>query len=129
MTKDRTSDFKPRGWHTITPRLVVPDARDLVRFVKDAFGATGDYQADMPAILLIGDSRIMISDAGVRHTATAFLYVYVANTDEVHRRAVQSGARSLEEPIDVPYGDRRAMIEDRWGNTWQIATRLKGGQE
>jgi PhnB protein len=123
------SDFKPHGWHTITPRLVVPDARDLVRFVKDVFGATGDYQADMPAILLIGDSRIMISDAGVRHATTAFLYVYVADTDEVHRRAVQSGARSLEEPIDVPYGDRRAMIEDRWENTWQIATRLKRGQE
>jgi uncharacterized glyoxalase superfamily protein PhnB len=23
----------------------------------------------------------------------------------------------------MPYGDRRAMVEDAWGNTWQIATR------
>ena len=22
----------------------------------------------------------------------------------------------------TPYGDRRCMIEDAWGNTWQIAT-------
>jgi uncharacterized glyoxalase superfamily protein PhnB len=22
----------------------------------------------------------------------------------------------------MPYGDRRAMVEDRWGNRWQIAT-------
>jgi len=28
----------------------------------------------------------------------------------------------LEEPSDMPYGDRRGMVEDRWGNVWQIAT-------
>jgi uncharacterized glyoxalase superfamily protein PhnB len=22
----------------------------------------------------------------------------------------------------MPYGDRRAMVEDKWGNVWQIAT-------
>jgi len=35
---------------------------------------------------------------------------------------VAAGARSLEEPVDTPYGDRRAMVEDSWGNVWQIAT-------
>jgi PhnB protein len=62
----------------------------------------------------------------VRHPTTSFLYVYVPDTDEIYRRALQAGARSLEEPSDMPYGDRRAMVEDRWGNTWQIAT-YKGG--
>jgi PhnB protein len=28
----------------------------------------------------------------------------------------------LEDPRDMPYGDRRAMIGDPSGNTWQIAT-------
>ena len=41
---------------------------------------------------------------------------------EALRRALQAGARSLEEPSDTPYGDRRGMIKDEWGNTWQIAT-------
>jgi len=36
----------------------------------------------------------------------------------------EAGAQSIESPLNTPYGDRRAMIEDRWGNTWQIATRL-----
>lgn len=36
--------------------------------------------------------------------------------------ALNAGARSLEEPSDMPYGDRRCMVEDKWGNTWQIAT-------
>ena len=29
---------------------------------------------------------------------------------------------TLEAPREMPYGDRRAMVRDRWGNTWQIAT-------
>jgi uncharacterized glyoxalase superfamily protein PhnB len=67
----------------------------------------------------------MISDAGVRDPMGAFLYVYVEDSDMVYRRAVEAGARTLEEPVDTPYGDRRCMVEDEWGNTWQIATPMK----
>ena len=68
--------------------------------------------------------RIFVEDVSdVRPTPfPAFLYVYVDDADATYRRAVAAGARSLEAPIDTPYGDRRAMVEDRWGNTWQIAT-------
>ena len=118
------SRFTPDGWHTVTPRIVARDARSLVAFVERVFGATGDYRPDAPAVLRIGDSMVMISDAGVRPPSPAFLYVYVEDADETYRRAVEAGARSLEPPSDVPYGDRRAMIEDAWGNTWQIATHL-----
>jgi uncharacterized glyoxalase superfamily protein PhnB len=123
-TSDR-SRFTPRGWHTVTPRIVAHEARELVEFVRRVFGARGEYRPDAPAVPRIGDSRIMISDAGTRGPAPTFLYVYVADTDETFRRAVEAGARSLEKPSDLPYGDRRAMVEDRWGNTWQIATHLR----
>jgi len=66
----------------------------------------------------------MISDAGMRQPAPAFLYVYVENADETYRRAIEAGARTLEKPWDLPYGDRRAMMADKWGNIWQIATYL-----
>jgi len=112
----------PPGWNTVTPRLVAHQAQHLVEFVKYVFGATGEYQSDRPAIISIGDSIIMISDAGAREPVTSFLYVYVANTEETYQRAVDSGAISLEEPTDTPYGDRRGMVKDSWGNTWQIAT-------
>jgi PhnB protein len=123
MTEPKnTPPFTPEGWHTVTPRIVVLQAQQLVEFVKQVFGATGDYRPEMPAIMRIGDSLIMISDAGVRAPMPSFLYVYVADADETFRRALQAGARSLEEPSDTPYGDRRGMIEDIWGNVWQIAT-------
>ena len=113
----------PEGWPTVTPRFVVVGADRLVAFIKQVFGATGDYRTDRPSELRIGDSMVMISESGERKPMTAFLYVYVDDTDAVYRRALDAGARSLEEPCETPYGDRRCMVEDEWGNTWQIATR------
>jgi len=117
-----SDQFKPDGWPIVTPRIVVNDAKGLAEFIKDVFKAGGEYSDERPAILTIGDSMIMISESGIRHTSPAFLYVYVADADAAYQRAIDLGATSMEEPLDTPYGDRRAMIEDRWGNTWQIAT-------
>jgi PhnB protein len=112
----------PAGWHTITPRIVTHDVAGLVEFLKQAFGATGEVQADRPAVVRIGDSVIMISSVGPRPAISAFLYLYVDDAEASYQRAVAAGATSIEQPVDTPYGDRRAMVEDRWGNVWQIAT-------
>jgi PhnB protein len=114
----------PEGWHTVTPRIVVHEAKHLVEFLKQVFHATGEYRQALPSEIRIGDSVIMISDAGTRSPMTAFLYVYVSDTDATYRRALEAGARTLEEPSIMPYGDRRCMVEDKWGNTWQIATHM-----
>ena len=113
------------GWHTVTPRIVVEDARGLVAFLVRVFEAKGEYRREAPSEIRIGDSILMITDAGIRRPMPAFLYVYVQDSDATYRRALEAGARSVEEPVDTPYGDRRSMVEDRWGNTWQIATRLQ----
>jgi uncharacterized glyoxalase superfamily protein PhnB len=112
----------PAGWHSITPRIVTHDVAGLVEFLKAVFGATGEVPDDRPAVVRIGDSVIMISGMGPRAAVSAFLYVYVDDADASYRRALQAGARSLEPPTDMPYGDRRAMVEDPWGNVWQVAT-------
>lgn len=95
----------PVGWHTVTPRLVVRDTAKLVKFLKDAFGASGEFRADMPSLITIGDSILMVNDV-----------------DDTYRRALEAGAVSIEEPAQMPYGDRRAMVTDPCGNDWQIAT-------
>ena len=91
-------------------------------FIQQVFGATGDYHAERPADLRIGDSIIMVSGSDARKVATAFLYVYVEDADATYQRALDAGATSVEEPCDMHYGDRRAVVTDSWGNTWQIAT-------
>jgi len=112
----------PKGWHTVTPRLVAQDAAKLVRFLKDAFGASGEYREDVPSLMTIGDSIVMVSGAGRRRALASFLYLYVEDTDDTYRRALKAGAISVEAPLETPYGDRRAMITDPCGNEWQIAT-------
>src|SRR5438270_8159872 len=105
----------PDGWHTVTPRIVTDDVQGLVAFLRLVFDAAGDVPADRPAVIRIGDSNIMISGVGPRAATAAFLYVYVDDADATYRRALKAGAQSLEEPIDTPYGDRRGMVQDRWG--------------
>jgi hypothetical protein len=71
----------PAGWHTITPRIVARDAAGLVEFIKEVFQARGDFRADVPSEIQIGDSRILISGEGPRDVMPAFLYVYVEDAD------------------------------------------------
>ena len=124
MTRTRHTSFVPPGSPTVTPRLFARDPKGLFAFIKRVFRATGTYRDDRPSELCLGNSVIMVNDDSARGPATAFLYVYVDDTDAAYRRATAAGARSIETPVDQPYGDRRAMVEDSWGNTWQIATRL-----
>ncbi|HEX6738034.1 MAG TPA: VOC family protein [Vicinamibacteria bacterium] len=113
---------RPAGSPAVIPRIVTDDAAGLVAFLKRVFAAAGEYQRTAPTQLRIGDSLVMVSSADSRESFPAFLYVYVEDADAVYQRALDAGAASLEAVWDTPYGDRRGMVEDRWGNVWQIAT-------
>jgi uncharacterized glyoxalase superfamily protein PhnB len=114
---------RPPGRHTVTPRIITEDPRGLIDFLRQVFRAEGEFQPGAPVELRFGDSVVMVSDGdGQRGVASAFLYVYVDDADAVYARAIEGGATSMEEPSDMFYGDRRAMVRDAWGNTWQIAT-------
>lgn len=121
------SKFQPDGWHTVTPRIVTSDVRGLAEFVRAVFGAAGEDRVGAPTELKIGDSIVMVSGDSEREAMPAFLYVYVADADAAYQRAIAQGARSIEDPRNTPYGDRRAMVQDSWGNTWQIATHQRPG--
>jgi PhnB protein len=111
----------PAGWHSVTPRLVAHDPARLVEFLREAFGGAGDFRAEAPSQVRIGDSIVMVSGVGPRDAPAAFLHLYVDDADGTYRRALDAGAVSLEAPRDLPYGDRRGMVEDPSGNVWQIA--------
>jgi uncharacterized glyoxalase superfamily protein PhnB len=103
--------------------MVVSDVVAEVEFLRAVFDATGESHTNRPAEMHIGDSIVMVTPAGERDAFPAFLYVYVEDADATYRRALAAGAESLEEPRNTPYGDRRAMVRDRYGNVFQVAHR------
>ena len=118
-----TDAGRPPGFRSVTPRMVVSDVGGAVEFLRATFGAVGEVHADRPAEVRIGDSIVLVSASGERAVFPAFLYVYVDDADTTYRRALAAGATSMEEPLDTPYGDRRGMVRDPFGNVYQIATR------
>jgi len=116
----------------VTPYLTVNRAGELIDFAKKAFGATEVMRMASPdgvvrhAEIKIGDSIVMLGaamdDASVR---TCQLYLYLPDVDAVYKRAVQAGATSLREPVDMFYGDRCGGLRDTWGNDWWIATHIE----
>ena len=112
----------PRGFHSITPRLVARNPQKLVSFLQAVFDARGEYSEEHPTQLRIGDSLVLVSGTGPRTAKRSLLYLYVKDVDATYARALLAGAKSLESPRELPYGDRRAMITDPAGNDWQLAT-------
>src|SRR3989442_13923002 len=95
-----------KGFHSVTPRIVVADSAAQVAFLRTVFDATGEHHAGRPAEIRIGDSLVMVTPAGAREPFPAFLYVYVDDADAVYRRALAAGAGLPEGPPHTPYGDR-----------------------
>ncbi|HLZ84005.1 MAG TPA: VOC family protein [Caulobacteraceae bacterium] len=117
------SGYQAARLRTVTPRIITDDVAGLVAFLKAVFNGSGEVDPVRPTEIGIGDSTVMVSDGGgLRPAMAAFLYVYVPDADESYRRAMATGATSIEAPLDTPYGDRRATLQDPWGNLWQIAT-------
>ena len=123
------ADYIPEGRHSVIPRLITSDVAGLVHFMRTVFDAQGDHVPERPVELKVGDSIIMVSDGGgIRSSMPGFLYLYVADTDATFLAATRAGAEIVEPPSDMPWGDRRATVADRWGNLWQIATHLGVGR-
>jgi uncharacterized glyoxalase superfamily protein PhnB len=122
----------PDGYHTITPYLVVTDARALINFAQQALAAEqiGCLAAPdgsvMHAEIRIGDSRVMIGQTrGDRKPFPAMLYLYVTDADTLYRRAIAAGAISIMEPTTQFYGDRSGGVMDPFGNQWWFATHVE----
>ena len=119
----------PDGYHTVTPYIVVADVDQLLEFLKAAFGATekermaGQDGRTAHAEVMIGDSHVMTGSAHEGWPVTlCMIYLYVPDTDATYAQALEAGATSVQEPADMFYGDRNAIVKDPAGNTWAIAT-------
>jgi PhnB protein len=128
----KESGYKSEGAPAIQPYLHPLRVDPVMNFLKRAFGAEdlGRYTAPDGVVhhmtINIGDSHMEMGEAqGPYQPMRSMFYLYVPNVDDVYRRALAAGAKSMKEPADQPYGDRVGAVSDIFGNQWWIATHVK----
>ena len=130
----------PKGYHTVTPSLVVDGAAKALDFYKKALEAEevmrfpGPDGTIMHAEIRIGDSRIMLGDEkpdqGGRGpksyggTPVSF-FVYRENVDAAWKRAVEAGGKPIMPLADQFWGDRAGCFEDPFGHHWWLAQHVQ----
>jgi PhnB protein len=129
--KSKSVKAVPKGFHNVTPFLMVDNASGLIEFMQKAFDGkvTSNMKMDngnvMHATVRIGDSEIMVADVMDRATQQpmpTMLYLYVDDVDAMYEQALSANASSIRVPTDEFYGDRSAGIKDEWNNQWWLAT-------
>jgi uncharacterized glyoxalase superfamily protein PhnB len=128
----------PKGYHVVTPSIVVRGAANAIEFYKKAFGAKELSRMDGPggkimhAEIRIGDSIVMLSDEfpdmGSSSPETiggspASLMIYTKDVDTLFNQAVSAGAKVSMPVSDMFWGDRYGKVTDPFGHQWQLATR------
>jgi PhnB protein len=126
-----TAPLIREGLRTLTPLIAVPEAPELIEFLKRTMAAEETsrhpHGSDgFVAALKIRDSDLLIMGGeSVRgHERIGAFHVFVPDCDDTYHRALAAGATSMGEPGDRPYGERSGYVKDFAGNYWYIATRL-----
>ena len=127
----------PKGYHTVTPYLIVQGAGKAIEFYRKAFGATEVFRMEGPegkighAEIQIGDSRVMLADeypdmgfmspTSLGGSAVT-LMIYVEDSDAVYQSALAAGAEIVKPIQDQFYGDRSGTVKDPFGHVWNLST-------
>ena len=129
----------PEGYHSVTPYLIVDDAKAAIDFYTRALGAKEKFRLPMGdrighAEILIGDSHVMLADEfpdmghlgpKSRGGTTVSLMVYVEDVDSAFRQAIEAGAKEERPVEDQFWGDRMGTLTDPFGHKWSLATTVE----
>lgn len=123
--------YKPAGYTSVAPYLIVDGAARTIDFLSRVFGAEELRRFPAPdgtvmhAEVRIGDTVVMLTDGAEGWPPVpSHVHVYVEDVDATYRRALDAGAESAQEPVQKDDEDKRGGVKDAGGTTWWIATRV-----
>lgn len=135
--KQTANQYMAKGYHAVTPYLIIKGAAGAIDFYKKVFGATEAFRMADPsgkvghAEIKIGDSMIMLADEhperGYRSPqalggSPVSIHLYVEDVDAVFKRALAAGAKETMPVKDQFYGDRNGTFHDPFGHVWTVST-------
>ena len=129
----------PDGYNSVTPYLVVDDAKRAIEFYAQAFGAEEKFRLPMGerighAEIKIGDSFVMLADEfpemnhlgpNSRGGPTSSIVLYVEDVDSSFKKALDAGAREQRPVENQFWGDRMGTLTDPFGHQWSLATHVE----
>jgi PhnB protein len=127
-----TSSFKPQGYNSVSPYLIVDGAAGTIAFLVRVFGATELRRFPDPsgklmhAEVRVDDTVVMVADSAEGWLPVqSHVHVYVQDVDATYRRALDAGATSVQAPIKKEDEDKRGGVKDSGGTTWWISTKVE----
>jgi PhnB protein len=126
------SFYKPEGYNSVSPYLVVKGADATIKFLVEVFSAIelrripNDEGKLIHAEVRIDDTVVMLADGGDGWSPMpSHVHIYVSDVDATYQRAIAAGAISVQEPIKKDDEDKRGGVKDAGGTTWWIATKVE----
>ncbi len=122
---DYMTNFKPAGYSSASPYLMVSDADATMAFAESAFQAERlrihhrDDGGIMHAEIRIDDSVVMMGE--VPEAQVAHVHVYVRDADESFAKAIASGGVLVQAMKRSGDGDYRGGVTDPNGIVWWIS--------
>jgi PhnB protein len=125
---------------TLTPHIVVRNARDAADWYVRALGATERGRIPIPGgkfmqiELQFGDSIVMIADEfpdmGILSPLSlggtyGALTIETEDVDSLWQRALDAGAEVFHPLQDAFWGDRHGQIIDPFGHRWGLSQHLR----
>lgn len=125
----------PKGYNHVIPHISVDNTAKAIEFYKKVFAAKENFRLEFQgkishAEIKIGTSMIMIADKESTESTKNIsgsigIHLYTKDVDNTVKVAVTAGAKIIKPVENLFYGDRAASIEDPFGNTWHIASRIE----
>jgi len=135
--KSQIDPLNRKNYGAISAMFTVTDVEKVYEFCQKALGFEGrgvmrgpdgkPMHAELKlrgSVLMLGPEcpeRQAYSAKTLGNTPTT-LYLYVEDVDKVATQAANAGARLLQPPTDMFWGDRTATLVDSEGNKWMLAT-------
>ena len=123
---------------TVFPYLLYEDVSAMLDWLSRAFGfeeklrfADEDGTISHAEMSIEGGSIMMGAPGGDYRSPKngggfpAQVQVYVDDVDDHYARAKAAGAEIRQEPMDMPYGERRYDVYDAEGHLWMFATQIR----
>ena len=124
-------DWKPAGYTSVAPYLVVSDATATIKFLVDALDGTQLRTVLRPdgtimhAEVRIDDTVVMLAQGNDQWPpAPSSVHIYVRDVDASYARALAAGATSIMPPARQDDPDKRGGVKDAGGTSWWLATQV-----